>query len=148
MNQTEIIQKVKEHLEKNGYEVYASSNGHGKGPDIFAMKGDETFLIEAVGETRSRRRSSQDILISIGEVVKRMEKEPTKIRYGIAMPESFTRFLKDFEFGGFQALKLHLFIINEWGSVYHLDSQKTIEFLGKLRAGEEVYLPLMDVDYR
>jgi len=126
MNQAQVIQCVKEHLERKGYSVSASPDGYGVGVDIDANRNTEKFLIEVVGETRTRNRSGQDINIAIGEIVKRMKERGPQIHYGIAIPESHVRFLKNFEVGGIQVLELHLFIVVTFGLAYHLDASKII----------------------
>jgi hypothetical protein len=148
MNQAEVIQCVKERLEREGYDVSASPDGYGPGVDIYANKNTEKFLIEVVGETPTRSRSGQDINIAIGEIVKRMKERGSKVHYGIAIPESYVKFLRNFEVGGIQVLQLHLFIGVAFGLSYHLDTQRTIELIQKLKAGEAVYLSLMDIDYK
>lgn len=116
------------------------------GPDIFAMRNHDELVIEAVGETQTRSRSGQDIIISLGTIVKRIKEGAAETRYGIAIPESFMRFLKEFEVGGLQALKLHLFLVQESGLACHLDSQRTVELVQRLRAREHVSLLLMDIN--
>lgn len=148
MDQAEVIQKVKERLERDGYEVWTSRDGRGVGPDIFAMRNHDELVIEAVGETKTRSCSGQDIIISLGTIVKRIKEGATETRYGIAIPESFMRFLKEFEVGGLQALKLHLFIVQEFGLVYHLGFQKTVELVQRLKAGEHIVPFLIDIDYK
>jgi hypothetical protein len=147
MNQAEVIQCIKARLEREGYDVSASPDGYGVGVDIHANRNTEKFLIEVVGETPTRKHG-QDIIIAIGEIVKRMKERETKIHYGIAIPESYVKFLKNFEVGGIWVLELHLFIGVTYGWSYHLDTQKTIELVQQLKAGEEVYLSLMDIDYK
>lgn len=148
MNQTRVIQCVKEHLEREGYSVSASLDGYGPGVDIDANRNTEKFLIEVVGETRTRNRSGQDINIVIGEIVKRMKERGPKIHYGIAIPKSHMRFLKNFEVGGIQILELHLFIVETFGLLYHLDTPKIIELVQQLKAGKTVYPSLMDINYK
>ncbi len=147
MNQAEVIQCVKEHLERKGYSVSASPDGYGIGVDIHANRNTETFLIEVVGETATRRHG-QDIIIAIGEIVKRMKERGTKIHYGIAIPESYVKFLRNFEVSGIQVLELHLFIVENFGLLYHLDTQRTIELIQQLKEGKTVYPSLMDIDYK
>jgi hypothetical protein len=147
MNQTQVIQCVKEHLEREGYSVSASPDGYGAGVDIRAKRNTETFLIEVVGETPTRK-NRQDIIIAIGEIVTRMKWRGTKIHYGIAVPENYVKFLKNFEVGGIQVLGLHLFIVKTWGLLYHLETRKIIELVQQLKAGKTVYPSLMDVDYK
>lgn len=151
MNQTQVIHYVKEYLVKRGYHVSASPDGYGAGVDIDAKRDDEEFLIEAVGETRTRR-TSQDIIIAIGETIKRMKEKRSKVHYGIAVPKSHLKYLKDFEVGGIQVMKLHLFVVETisepFGWVYHLDTSKTIELVQHIKTGKTVYLSSMDIEYQ
>jgi hypothetical protein len=153
MNQTQVIQYVRAYLDKKGYSVSGSHDGYGVGVDIVANRNHEKFLIEAVGETPTRNRSGQDIIIAIGEIVKRMKGKEPKVNYGIALPKSHMKFLKNFEVGGIQILGLHLFIVETFiaepfGLTYHLDTPKVIELVQQLKTGKTVYLSLMDIDYK
>jgi hypothetical protein len=152
MNQAQVIQCVRDYLVKKGYSVSGSPDGYGVGVDIVANKNGEKFLIEVVGETPTRNRSGQDLIIAIGEIVKRMKQKEPKVNYGIALPKSHMKFLKNFEVGGIQILGLHLFIVETFvaepfGLPYHLDTPKTIELVQRLKTGKAVYLSLTDIDY-
>jgi len=147
VEQAKVIQCVKERLERMGYKVDALPDGYGAGVDIFARKNGEKFFVEAAGESQTRR-GDQDILICIGEIVKRIEERGFEIHYGIAIPESLSQFIRNLGIGGLQALELYLFIVYEYGLVYCLNPQKTVEYVRRLRAGEPIYISLMDVDYK
>lgn len=68
--------------------------------------------------------------------------------YGIAIPKSYLKLLKDFEVGGIQLLDFHLFVVENLWSLYHLDSKTTIELIQNLKAGKPESQIDLDVDFK
>ena len=110
----DVANCVKEHLERAGYSVTTVHN-YGIGVSINAIKDKENFIVEAVGEGESSVSSREkEILCAIGEVVRKMKKRGMGDFYGIAIPKSYLKLLKDFEVGGIQFLDFHRFCRREF----------------------------------
>jgi len=109
------------------------------GVSINVIKEKENFMVEAIGEDGENSSFIQEkkILCAIGEIV-----------HGIAIPKSYFKLLKDFDIGGIQLLDFHFFIVENWWSLYHLDSKATIELIQDLKAGKPERLLDLDIDFK
>ncbi len=67
--------------------------------------------------------------------------------FGIAMPKSYFKLLKDFEVSGIQTLKLHVFLVESSYLLTHLDPKETIELIQQLKANRIVNPTPWGVDY-
>ena len=144
----DVANCVKEHLERAGYSV-TTVNKYEIGVTINAIKDKESFIVEAVGENESSDPPREkEILYIIGEIVRRMKKRGMWNFYGIAIPKSYLKLLKDFEVDGVQLLDFHLFVIENSWSLYHLDSKATIELIQNLKAGKPENLIELDIDFK
>jgi hypothetical protein len=146
---TDVVDCVKEHLERAGYTVTTLDN-NGIGVSINAVKDKENFLVEAVGKNGENSSILQEkkILCAIGELVRKMKERGIWTFYGIAIPKSFFKLFKDFEMGGIQLLDFHFFIVESLWSLYHLDSKATIELIQDLKAGKPERLIDLDIDFK
>jgi len=75
----------------------------------------------------------QDIIIVVGEIVAEMHEIGPKTHYGIALSEPLSTQLSKFGIEGLKALNLHLFIVTDLGSVYHLNTDNIIKYIKSLR---------------
>jgi hypothetical protein len=136
---------VREHFENKGYGVSTVSGRYGISMDISAKRDKETMIIEAIGE--STRPSDQSIIFALGKIVKRMKEQNAWADYGIAIPKSYVKFLKEFELGGIRLLNLHLFIVGSFYSLTHLDPQETTVFMQQLKSGHVIHPNLTDIGF-
>ena len=146
----EVVDCVKNHLEIAGYNVTTLTNKFGIVMDIKAIKNKENFIIIAVGKNKESlgTMQSKEILFAIGEIVRKMKKRDVWTFYGIAIPKSYFKLLKDFEIDGIQRLDFHFFIVENVWSLYHLDSRATIELIQNLKAGRPESLADLDIDFK
>jgi len=56
-----------------------------------------------------------------------------KTHYGIALSEPLSTQLSKFGVEGLRALNIHLFIVTDIGSVYHLNTSNIVEYIKRLR---------------
>jgi len=69
------------------------------------------------------------------------EIEP-KTHYGIALSKPLSTRLSKFGTKGLKALNLHLFIVTDNGSVYHLKTDDIVKYIESLRSEwDDIYLP-------
>ena len=59
LTESNVISAVCDYLRKNGYEIRQQLSETEKGDDIIAVRGAETLLIEAKGETSSKETSNR-----------------------------------------------------------------------------------------
>ena len=120
------------------------------GVSINVIKEKENFMVEAIGENGENSSFIQEkkILCAIGEIVRKMKNLGLSTFYGIAIPKSYFKLLKDFDIGGIQLLDFHFFIVENWWSLYHLDSKATIELIQDLKAGKPERLLDLDIDFK
>jgi hypothetical protein len=102
---------------------------------LSAKKGEQTFIVEAINPSD---RKDADIVFALGKIVKRMSNIGILYDYGIAMPREYFKYLKDFEATGSDALKIHLFLIDDYLAVKYLDPAETVELIRDLREGQIV----------
>ncbi len=133
ISRAEVVMSVSEHFENKAYSVSTTPGKYGVSMDISTKRDKDTFLIEAIGETA--RPTDQNIIFAIGKIVKRMKEQNAWANYGIAIPKSYVKFMKDFEIGGIQLLNLHLFSVDSFYSLTHLDPQEAIVFIQQLKSG-------------
>ena len=145
----DVVNCVKEHLERAGFNV-TTSHQNSIGTAITAKKDIETYIVEAIGEKEkdSSPAQEQELLCAIGEIVRRMKKQEIRTVYGIAMPESYFKLLKDFEVGGIQLLDFQIFFVENFWSLYHLDSKTTIELIQDLKTDVPKRLIDLDIDFK
>jgi hypothetical protein len=146
----EVVDCVKNHLEIAGYNITTLANKFGIGVDIQAIKNKENFIIIALGKNKesSITIQSKEILFAIGEIVRKMKKHDMWTFYGIAIPKSYFKLLKDFEIDGIHRLDFHLFIVENVWSLYHLDSRATIKLIQNLKAGKPERIVDLDIDFK
>ncbi len=135
---TEIVTSVKDHLENKGYIVSQFEKKYGIGIELLATKGKDTFSIEAIGEASNK--NDKNIIFAIGNIVKKMKQQGFWIHYGIAIPKNYYNLLKDFEIEGIKMLTLHIFLVENFYSLIHLEPNQTIELIQLLKAGNIVRL--------
>lgn len=141
----EVVTSVKDHLENKGYTVTTSPGPYGLGEELLAVKDKDKFFIEAIGETAHKKGPS--IVYAIGKIIKRMNEQGFWVHYGIAIPKNYYAVLKDFEPSGFEVLKLHLFLVENFYELVHLDPKETVELIQQLKAGRIVHLTAWGVEY-
>jgi hypothetical protein len=145
LDKTEVVMSLREHFENKGYSVSTVSGRYGISIDISAKRDKESLIIEAIG--KSTRPSDQNIIFAIGKIVKRMKEQNGWADYGIAIPKSYVKFLKEFELGGIKLLNLHLFIVDSFYTLTHLDLQETTVFMQQLKSGHVIHPNLMDISF-
>ena len=145
----DVVDCVKGHLERAGYDVTALHN-YGNGVTIRAVKDKQSFVVEAVGGRReiSSATGEEALLYAVGEVVRRMKERAAWTFYGIAFPRSYLKFLKDFEVGGIRLLDFHFFIVENVWSLYHLDAKAAIALIEDLNADKPERLIDLDIDFK
>jgi len=132
MKQDEVTEHVKEFFQKHGYEVITQYRRY-RPIDIFAKKDKDKWFVEVEAESPKRKRLIQDVIIAVGEIVAEMHEIGPKAHYGIALSEHLSTQLSKFGIEGLKALNLHLFIVTDLGSVYHLNTDNIIEYVKGLR---------------
>ncbi len=146
----EVVDSVKNHFETAKYSVATFSDKFEVGLNVKATKNKEKFLIFAVGEKEdiSDIIRLKELLFAIGEVLRKMEKRDLWTFYGIAIPKSYFRLLKDFEVAGIELLNFHLLIVENIWSLYHLDTKATIELIQDLKMDKPERLMNLDIDFK
>jgi hypothetical protein len=140
----DVVSSVREHLENKGYDVSHSRDEYGISEEILAKRDKDMFFIEAIGESS---QNGSDVIFAIGKLVKRMKEQRFWFHYAIAMPRSYFKMLKNFEVSGFEALKIHFFLVRSFYELTHLDYKETIELIQQLRAGNIINPDLIDIGY-
>jgi methylaspartate ammonia-lyase len=132
MEQDEVTAYVKEFFQKHGYKVKIPYRRY-RPVDVFAEKNGDKWFVEVEAESPKRKTLLQDVEIAIGEIVAEMHEMGPKIHYGIALSEPLSIRLSKFGTEGLKALNLHLFIVTDLGSIYHLNTDGMIEYIKRLR---------------
>ena len=132
MEQDEVTSHVKEFFQKHGYKVTAPYRRY-RPVDIFAEKEGDRWFVEVEAESLKRKMLLQDVIIAVGEIVAEMHEIGPKTHYGIALSEPLSTQLSKFGIEGLKALNLHLFIVTDLGSVYHLNTGNIVEYIKRLR---------------
>lgn len=140
----DVVLSVRDHFARLGYEVSYSDDEQGITFELSAKKARDTFIVEVIGESAHK---SRDIVFALGKLVKRMSKRGFWYHYGLAMPRDYFKLLKDFETVGFDALKIHLFLVGEFLAIKHLDDKQTLELMQHLKAGQIINPDLIDIGY-
>lgn len=131
----DVIQSVREHLERKGYKVTHSTSKYGTSEEMVAKKDQDTFFIEAIGKSS---HNGVDIAFAIGRLVERMKQQGVWFHYAVAMPRDYFGLLKDFEVSGIDTLKIHFFFTANIYTLTHLDPKEVIELIKQLKAGNPV----------
>jgi hypothetical protein len=145
LTQADLISSLREHLQRQGFLVSHSIDKDSLSVEIAAEKGREKFLIEAIWETE--QVNSKSITFAIGKVVKRMKERGFWINYGLAIPKSYFRLLGEFEAGGFEALNLHVFLVDTFYTLTHLDTKMAVELIEGVKSGDIADLDIWSVNY-
>ncbi len=144
IDQMDVVNSVREHLEKQGYTFSYSPGRYRVSVEISAYKGKEKFIVEAIGE--SSRSGEQGLIFALGKIVKRMKEQGFWTYYGVAVPKSYFKLLKNFEVAGFRALNLHVFLVDSFYSLTHLSPADAIELITQLQAGKIVNPNAVGID--
>ncbi len=144
LKEFDITSSIKEHLQNKGYSVSVSENNT-LSAEIIAKKGKETFVIEGIWETK--RPSTEAITYALGKIVKRMEKRGPWFDYGVAIPKIYFKELKNFESTGFETLNLHLFLVESFTVLTHLNPKGTLELIHHLKEGDVSSLHIWGINY-
>ena len=131
----DVIQSVREHLERKGYKVAHSPSKYGASEEIVAQRDKDNFFIEAIGKSPP---NIGDIAYATGRLVERMKQQGVWFHYAVAMPRDYFGLLKDFEVSGVDTLKIHFFFSENIYTVTHLDPKEVIELIKQLKAGNPV----------
>ena len=142
LDEREVIRYLKLYFEGKGwkptkYDSYFKA-------DFSAVKDDIRYVIEAKRDTDTNK--SFHIKYAIGEIVAHMEDTEKEIRYGIALPHNLAVYLAKFGLRGLKALGIHIFIVQEWGLVWHLSPEQLIEYVMDIRKRGESAPSLFDSD--
>ena len=132
MKQDEVVAHVKEFFEKRGYNVTLQYRRY-RPVDIFAEKNGDKWFVEVEAESLKRKMLLQDVIIAVGEIVAEMHEIGPKTHYGIALSEPLSTQLAKFGVEGLKALNIHLFIVTDIGSVYHLNTSNIVEYIKRLQ---------------
>ena len=130
--QNEVTAYVKEFFRKHGYKVRTQYRRY-RPVDIFAEKEGDKWFVEVEAESPKRKMLLQDVIIAIGEIVAEMHEIGPKSHYGIALSEPLSTQLSKFGIEGLKALNLHIFIVTDFGSVYHLNPDNCVKYIKRLR---------------
>jgi hypothetical protein len=131
LSQLDVARSVRNHFETEGYTVSTGVGRNQTSVEITATKGKDIYIIEAVGE--SAMHSDQTVVFAVGKIVKRMQEQGFWLHYGVALPKTDYRLLGDFEAAGFEALNLHLFLVDSLYTLIHLHPQDSIGLLSQLK---------------
>lgn len=132
MEQDEVAAHVKEFFQKHGYNVTSQYRRH-RPVDIFAEKDGDKWFVEVEAESLKRKMLLQDVIIAVGEIVAEMHEIGPTTHYGIALSEPLSTQLAKFGVEGLKALDIHLFIVTDIGSVYHLKTSNIVEYIKRLQ---------------
>ena len=136
MEQNAVTAHVVNYFKKHGYKVKTQHQRY-RPVDIFAEKNGEKWFVEVEAESRTRKMRLQDVIIAVGEIVAEMHEVGLKTHYGIALSESLSTRLSRFGVEGLKALNLHLFIVTDSWSVYHLNTSNVVKYIENLRSSGE-----------
>lgn len=140
LDKHDLVLSVRNFLANNGYDVSYTDGIYDITEELSAKKSEEAFIVEAINP--SDRRDA-DIVFALGKIVKRMKNIGILYDYGIAMPREYFKNLKDFEAAGFDALKIHLFLVDDYLALKHLDPIQTVDLIRNLKAGQIINPDLM-----
>ncbi|MCW4029616.1 MAG: hypothetical protein NWE92_08220 [Candidatus Bathyarchaeota archaeon] len=130
----DVVRSVRDYFEFQGYTVSTQLGPSGKSEEITATKDKDSYIIEAVGDSATAQLASDgNVVYAVGKIVKRMKEKGFWIHYGIAMPKSDYKLLRDFEIEGFETLGLHLFLVENLFSLLHLHPQEAVQLLEQLK---------------
>lgn len=132
MEQKEVTSYVKEYFQKHGYKV-TTQYWRYRPVDIFAEKNGDKWFVEVEAESPKRKTLLQDVVIAVGEIVAEIHEIGPKIHYGIGLSKPLSIRLLKFGTEGLKVLNLHLFIVTDLGSVYHLNTENVVEYIKRLR---------------
>jgi hypothetical protein len=113
--------------------------------EFYAEKKREKFIIEGIWETEPP--DPKKITYAVGKTVKRMKERGFWIYYGIAIPKSYYRYLSEFEVTGFETLGLHLFLVESFYEVSHLDPKMATELMKDVKTGNITDEQVWSINY-
>lgn len=145
MEQNAVTAHVVNFFQKHGYKVETQHRRY-RPVDVFAEKNGEQWFVEVEAESAARKMLLQDVIIAVGEIVAEMHEVGPKTHYGIALPESLSTRLSRFGVEGLKALNLHLFIVTDYGSVYHLNTNNTVKYIENLKSSGEGLLTTLSTN--
>lgn len=145
LTQGDLATSLRDHLENKGYKVSTSKDSYSQSLEVTAIKNREILIIEGVWETLLP--AEEVITYAIGKLVKRMKKPDPWIDYGLAIPKGYFKVLKDYEVGGLENLKLHLFLVENIYTLTHLNPKVTLELVRHLKAGNLSTLHIWGINY-
>ncbi len=132
MKEKEVVVYLRAFFEKEDWKVkYVPARGGHFERDLVAEKEDRKYIIQAKGDMAYKE--TFQIQYALGETVAEMREIGPEICYAIALPEAVAKKLWKFGREGLRILNLHLFVVTDYGGVYHLDPEKVIEFTEGLR---------------
>ncbi|HUS78802.1 MAG TPA: hypothetical protein VM050_09085, partial [Patescibacteria group bacterium] len=112
MNEEEVIFRVKEFFEENGFKVTSEAPVSSFFVDLLAVKDRKKFFVECRGANYLR---PHEIHVMIGQIVSEMIRIESGIHYCLAMPLSLATEFKTFGVEGIKALGLTLLIVLDTG---------------------------------
>ena len=145
LTQGDLATSLRDHLENKGYKVSASKDKYSQSLEVTAIKNREILIIEGIWETLLP--AEQSINYAMGKLVKRMKEPDPWIDYGLAMPKNYFKVLREFEVGGLEILKLHLFLVENIYTLTHLNSKETLELVRHLKANNLSTLHIWGINY-
>lgn len=132
MDEPEVVRYLRASFEKQGWKVkWVSARKNHFERDIVAEKDVSKYIIQAKGDRPGQE--SYQIQYAIGEIVAEMREVGPEIHYGIALPKGVAKRLWKFGLKGLKTLNLHLFVVTDYGGVYHLNPEKVFQFTESLR---------------
>ena len=145
LTQGDLSTSLRDHLESKGYQVSIVEDRYNQSLEVTAVKNRENLIIEGVWETSLPPEES--VIYAIGKMVKRMKEPDPWIDYGLAIPKSYFKVLRNFEVGGLEKLKLHLFLVENIYTLTHLNSKTTRELVNHLKAGNLSTMHIWGINY-
>ncbi len=146
LTQGDTLSSLQDHLENKGYKVYHDIDPNGLTLEVTAVRGRETFIIECIWE--NYLTPQQSITYALGKIVKRMKRRDPWTDYGLAMPKTYFKILRNFEDGGFEALKLHLLLVENVYQLIHLNAKVTLELIGHLKTDNLSTMHIWGINYQ
>jgi hypothetical protein len=132
-------------MENKGYKVSVLEDKKGPSVELTAQKDRETFIIEGIWKTTHPIKES--IRYVIDKATKRMVLHGPWTDHGIAIPKEYFRELKEFDAVKFERLKLHLFLVESFYALTHLNSKLTAELIEHLKANDISTMNIWGINY-
>ena len=127
MNEPYIIEAIVDYFNSRGYKVTTSSEA----VDIIAIKDNKKWVVEAKGEWVNEMGYA--LYAVIGQIIRNMHSFSKDISYGIAISKTHFRYFHWWGVEGLKLLPIHLFLIDEKGSIEVFNPEEFIALIEELK---------------